>query len=79
MKPTAFFCWLKKQKDILTEIIKNTPKLNTVSVKLRTRLYWYLNNLIDFPKCVVCGKDIKSDIVNMKVGYHRTCSKSCSY
>lgn len=79
MKPTAFFCWLKKQKDLLLEIIKNTPKLNTVSVKLRTRLYWYLNNLIDFPKCIVCGKDIKSDIVNMKVGYHKTCSKICSY
>lgn len=79
MKPTAFFYWLRKQKDVLDEIIRNTSKLNDVSVKLRTRLFWYLNGLEDFPKCIVCGKDIKSDIVNMKVGYHKTCSKTCCY
>lgn len=79
MKPTAFFCWLKKQKEILDEIFKFTEKLNNKKFKLRTKLYWYLHNMVDFPKCVVCGKQIEKDIVNMKIGFHRTCCKECSY
>ena len=79
MKPTAFFCWLKKQKEILNEISKFTEKLNDRKFSLRTKLYWYLNNLVDFPRCTVCGKLIEKDIVNMKIGYHRTCCKKCCY
>ena len=39
------------------------------------KLYWYINNINDYPKCVVCGK--KVTFKDSKHGYHRVCSLKC--
>ena len=44
--------------------------------KFTEKCYWILNELFDFPKCPVCGNDIKGFINSVK-GYNPCCSYSC--
>ena len=39
-------------------------------------LYWYYNNLTDYPRCKNCGN--KTKFINLKEGYRKFCSKKCS-
>jgi hypothetical protein len=39
-------------------------------------LYWYYNNLTDYPRCRTCGS--KTKFINLKEGYREYCSKKCS-
>ena len=39
------------------------------------RLYWFYNDLKDYPKCPVCGKPTK--FINLKTGYREFCSTKC--
>lgn len=43
---------------------------------LSEQLALYYNNLIEPPKCVVCGGNVK--FINFKSGWRRTCCKKCS-
>lgn len=43
--------------------------------KFTEKLYWFYNNIKDFPKCE-CGNDLK--FKNLKVGYSSFCCKKCS-
>ena len=47
--------------------------------QLKTKIYWILNGLTDFPKCICCGKPIISDVYSVIQGYLNidTCSKKC--
>ena len=39
-------------------------------------LYWFINDLKDFPKCPVCEKSIKG-FINFNNGYFGHCSIKC--
>lgn len=59
--------------DIIEQLIEMFPKLT----KLREMLYWLDNDMQDFPKCPICGKDITS-FINPSKGYARHCSCKCT-
>ena len=40
------------------------------------KLYWFYNDIIDYPKCPVCGK--KPGFLNFKLGYKTYCCVKCS-
>ena len=40
------------------------------------KLYWYKHDLKEYPKCPVCGKDVKY-FVNGNKGYNKYCSSKC--
>ena len=49
--------------------------------KFKTKIYWYLNNVTDFPICENHERGehrIVDDVVNVKSGYNRFCSIQCS-
>lgn len=49
--------------------------------KLKTKVYWYLNSIVDFPICENHSHGehrIVDDVINVKVGYNRFCSIQCS-
>lgn len=63
--------------DLYNEINNLYPQLSEYPFK--QKLYWYINNLIDFPKCKCCGKNISYIIVSLTRGYGRGfCSLKCS-
>lgn len=33
-----------------------TPKLSGPEYRISTKTYWILNDIIDFPRCKICGK-----------------------
>lgn len=69
----------KSYKFLLDDIIASTPLLTNKHM-LMTRIYWVLNGLEDFPRCRVCGeKLVTQNVINIKEGYNKTCSKNCSY
>ena len=47
-----------------------------------TRIYWFLNNIEDFPRCKQCGRMIYRNVLNLNIGYSKNgyafCSKKCS-
>ena len=47
-----------------------------VGRKFTEKCYWILNGLSDFPKCPVCGNDVKG-FINSAKGYSQCCSYSC--
>lgn len=47
-----------------------------VGRKFTEKCYWILNGLSDFPKCPVCGNDVKG-FINSAKGYNPCCSYSC--
>ena len=53
--------------------IQETYKDNPI--KWTEKLYWYYNNLTDYPRCQICGK--QTTFVNLKVGYREFCSTLC--
>lgn len=73
-KPKGVVPWLTKNKEAkpLLEALKSEyPQLD----KVAEMLYWLANNLIDFPKCPVCGKCIKAFASRH---YPKHCSRSCT-
>lgn len=55
------------------------PKLQEKNYNTATRIYWILNNMIDFPHCKNCGKLFGiGKNVNVKNGYGKFCSRRCS-
>jgi len=69
----------------ISRILKAYPKiyqyidsrfLKLVGHKFTEKCYWILNELSDFPKCPVCGNDVKG-FINSAKGYSPCCSYSC--
>ena len=68
------------RRHLVEYINKCTPLLSGDSYDLKTRLYWTLSHLQEFPKCVVCGKEIRDrNVDSLKNGYGRFCSRGCLY
>ena len=71
---------VKKNNELLKYIKENTPLLNDNIHSLKTRIYWILNGLTDFPTCKECGKKepyMKKNVRNI-YGYLECCSIQCS-
>ncbi len=73
----------KDRSYLLDYIIRSTPKLNSDFYTLKTRVYWLLHDMEDFPKChnpncphpELDGFNVKK----MKEGYVKFCSPACKY
>lgn len=69
--------------DLGKEIYNAVPLLQSSEYSYKTRIYWILNDIFDFPKCEVCGKQILRNVSTLDLGYHKslnaivTCSKTC--
>jgi hypothetical protein len=75
--PRSYFKTIKakKNKKILQYINDCTPLLSN-SFILSTKVYWVINHIQEFPKCKICGKEIKKNIkINEKYPTH--CSAKC--
>lgn len=70
------FLFSKHNKDILTEVYALTPMLDD-SFTILTRLYWIVNGITEFPKCKVCGKEMRRNILSMSRKYADCCSDKC--
>jgi hypothetical protein len=65
--------------DILDWINEQTPLLQDPFYTLKTKIYWILNDITDFPKCKVCGKPLSyKNIISTTEGYKSTCSVKCA-
>ena len=53
----------QKYKELLKFINDNTPLLKDKFYTLKTKIFWILNDIHEFPKCRTCGN--KSDKVNV--------------
>lgn len=54
-------------------IIKFNENLNTIT--WTHKVYNYINNITEIPKCPVCGKNVKFQ--RFAIGYSRCCSNKC--
>lgn len=71
--PKGWFSWLRKQQQILDEIERQGYPSDLPLVQ---KVYWFINGLMDFPKCN-CGKSIKK-FRNTRLGYFEHCCCSCA-
>lgn len=64
-------------RDWLTDSL---PLLADNVYQLRTKCYWILNGLTDFPICPVCGRQDNYISKNVKLnkGYHVSCCRQCA-
>ena len=67
-----FRCTLYARYKNIADYIENRYEKLT-DRKFPEKCYWLLNGLNDFPKCPVCGNDIKGFINSVK-GYSPCCS-----
>ena len=68
----------------LGEEIKNAvPALSSNSYSFKTRIYWILHDLDDFPECEVCHGKVRRNVWTLEYGYRKhgttsiTCSEDC--
>lgn len=57
---------------IYDDILANIPEIfknQTIS----TYIYCYLNDIVEWPKCVICGKHIEKLNTNALLGFRKTC------
>ena len=76
--PNSWSIKLKtKYKHLLEFVNKSLENYN--DLPLPTKIYWILNNISTYPKCIVCGKELKHDIrCHVIHGYKtKTCSAKC--
>ena len=64
-------------KKIYDDILLNTPEL-FVNGTISTKVFCYLHDIEEMPKCKVCGKDIFDLKASAIDGFKNTCSKKCS-
>lgn len=59
-------------------LIKDINSISYIKPEsLREKIYWIINGLKSYPKCVVCGKEVTS-FQNLQKGYIKHCSCSCA-
>ena len=59
-------------KEFHQYLISNYPE----ELSFGERLYWFYNNINDYPKCKNCGKRTK--FINALYGYNEYCCVKCS-
>lgn len=66
--------------DLMRAVIGSLPKLDPNVHTVKTMVWWVLNGIRDFPKCVNCGKPLaKHNVVRLSRGYPKYCSDACMY
>ena len=73
-----FIRLINKDEQLVNFIKENTPLLNDEIHSMKTRLYWILNGLIDFPRCKECGIKYTDKNVRTLYGYLECCSLKCA-
>lgn len=76
-------CASSAYSDLGKEIIDAVPLLSSDEYSFKTRIYWILNDIYDFPECEICGNKILRNVRTLKLGYRKyenssiTCSEKC--
>lgn len=77
-RPVHYLNIIRGKKYLVQWINDTVNCLNDKKYDLRTKVYWIINGLMDFPLCQTCGKKFKTNIRNLAAGYGKYCSHSCS-
>ena len=73
--PSGYLLYLKnpvkfKVVELVQWIIDSTPKLNDPIYTWQTKVYWILHDIVNFPKCIICGKPmINCNVKSAQYGY----------
>lgn len=73
--PSGYLLYLKNAKkfeisDLAQWIVSSTPKLSDTIYTWQTKVYWILNNIVDFPKCCICGSPmVGCNVKSAQKGY----------
>lgn len=78
MTGSNFIRLINKDEQLVNFIKENTPLLNDEIHSMKTRLYWILNGLTDFPRCKECGIRYTDKNVRTLYGYLECCSLKCA-
>ena len=82
--PNSFSRIIKSKNhdmSILASLNHYCPKVANDEYTVQTKLYWFLNDISEFPKC---GNDTCSNtfehknVINWKLGYHKNCCSQCA-
>lgn len=75
-----YMCVIKaKYPHLIDWINDSTPLLQSGTYSMKTKIYWVLNDLHDFPLCRKCGKPmIGKNVISTTEGYHESCSVKCA-
>ena len=68
---------IKANKALRKFIFDETSWLDEINPLLKTRIYCVLNGVKTWPTCQTCGKEIKTDIHKISVGFPQYCSSGC--
>lgn len=85
LKPVNYgqCCASSTYKKLGEKIKKAVPKLESSNYSFKTRIFWILNDLHDFPECEICHKKVLRNVWTLKFGYRKngkasiTCSDEC--
>lgn len=76
-------CASSTYQELGEEIRKAVPKLSSDQYSFKTRIYWILNDIYDFPECEICHSKILRNVWTLEYGYRKyghtsiTCSDAC--
>ena len=76
-------CASSSYHELGNEIKESVPLLSSDEYSFKTRIYWILNDIFDFPKCEICGNKITRNVKTLELGYRKyenssiTCSEKC--
>lgn len=80
--PVQYSNIIRGKKYLIEWINSVLPLLNDKKYELRTKVYWIINNIENFPKCKnynICHNDFSNrNIRGLKIGYGTFCSSKCT-
>ena len=72
----SFILKTPKYKELYDSIMSYTKQLD---IKFKERIYWYINQLSEYPECALPGCNNKSTkFLKIESGYKKYCSASCA-
>ena len=69
-RSSSIIKFIKNNYPEIYNTIENWCKERIFNYPIEFKFYWFLHNIVDFPKCKVCGKDIVRSSVRIKTGYN---------
>ena len=63
-------CQSKSRQELKNKILQATSNLNE-KYTFKTRIFWILNDIFNFPKCYICGKSVTKEVTTLKFGYNK--------
>lgn len=73
--PSGYLMYLKNPAkfnivELVDWLISSTPKLDDPVYTLQTKVFWVLNDIVDFPKCIICGNPLTDcNVKSAQKGY----------